>query len=96
MLSNLIKNSQEDNQMDTHKDHYMKIEALNYLKKNLINKDYANCNYTILIARKFGAQHWEIDNIVNKYAYNKKIELNIDSLLERGVQNEKSKFYFHR
>ena len=77
MLSNLIKNSQEDNQMDTHKDHYMKIEALNYLKKNLINEDYANCYYTIQIALKYGAQQWEIDNIVNKYTYNKKTPHNV-------------------
>ena len=42
MLSNLTKISQEDDQMDIREDHYMKIEALNYLKKVLINKDYAN------------------------------------------------------
>ena len=96
MLSNLTKINQEDDQMDTHKDHYMKSEALNYLKKTLINKDYANYFYTLQIALKYGTQQWEIDNIVNKYTYNKKIELNINSLLERGVQNEKSKFYFRR
>ena len=67
MLSNLTKISQENDQMDIHEDHYMKIEALNYLKKNLINEDYANCFYTIEIARKFGAQRWEINEIINKY-----------------------------
>jgi len=71
MLTNLIEISQEDNQMDTHSDHYMKIEALNYLKKNLINEDYANCYYTIQIARKFGAQPMEIENIINRYISNK-------------------------
>jgi len=92
MLSNLTKISQEDNQTDSHQDHYMKIEALNYLKKNLINKDYANYLYTLQIALKYGAQQWESDNIVNKYANNKKIELNVNSLLEKGAQNETSKF----
>ena len=68
MLSNLIQISQEDDQMDTHKDHYMKIEALNYFKKTLIHKDYANGFYTLQIARKYGAQRWEIDQIINRYA----------------------------
>ena len=75
MLLNQLKISQEDDQMDTHEDHYMKIEALNYLKKNLINEDYANCTYTIQIARKFGAQRWEIDEIINRYTRLKYISI---------------------
>jgi len=71
MLLNLTKISQEDDQMDIREDHYMKIEALNYLKKVLINKDYANGYYTLQIALKYGAQQWEIENVINRNVSNK-------------------------
>ena len=68
MLSKITKITEEDNQLDTHKDHYIKLEVLNYLKKALINKDYANCRYIVQIARKNGAQRWELEGLISRYA----------------------------
>jgi len=78
MIQNLIEINQECNHMDTHKDHYMKIEALNYLKKTLINKDYANYHYTLQIAKKYGAQQLEIEDLINRYVSNKNIKINLN------------------
>ena len=75
----MIKNNQESDQMDKREDHYMKLEALNYLKKVLINEDFANGQYIVQIAFKYGAQQIEIDNIFNRYAGNKNIERYINS-----------------
>ena len=75
----MFKNNQGSDQLDIREDHYMKIEALNYLKKVLIHADYANGQYIVQIAFKYGAQQIEIDNIFNRYASNKNIERYIDS-----------------
>lgn len=44
--------------------HPVKLTALLYLKEALLNEEYENCAPAIEVAREFGAEDFEIRNLV--------------------------------
>ena len=44
--------------------HPVKLTALLYLKEALLNEAYEDCPLTIEVAREFGAQEFEIQNLL--------------------------------
>lgn len=44
--------------------HPVKLTALTYLKEALLNEVYEECAFAIQIAKEFGAQDFEIENLL--------------------------------
>lgn len=44
--------------------HPVKLTALTYLKEALLNETYEECAFAIQIAKEFGAQNFEIENLL--------------------------------
>lgn len=44
--------------------HPVKLTALTYLKEALLNEVYEECAAAIQVAKEFGAQDFEIDNLL--------------------------------